>query len=195
MTMKILAFTDVHNDKKCLMSIFKKSQDCDILVCAGDISIFENGLKESLKLLSKAGKPILIIHGNHENEGDIKKLKSDLIAPLHNNIFKFQDYLFFGWGDGGFSRVDKELENKIKKIKTILSKNLVLVTHAPPYNTKLDFIPGIGHRGCISINRIIKNTKPKLLICGHLHENFGVFDRIDNTFVTNPGPIGKIIDL
>ena len=86
-----------------------------------------------------------------------------------------------------------EFENWSKNIKKGKNEIIVLVTHAPVYNTKLDFLKGIGHAGNLSIRKFINRVNPKLVICGHFHENFGVVDKINQTKIINPGNEGKVL--
>jgi len=65
---------------------------------------------------------------------------------------------------------------------------VVLVTHAPPYKTKLDHLETTNeYHGNESIRKFIKSTKPLLNVCGHLHENENKIDKINSTIILNPG--------
>lgn len=193
--MKILAFSDVHGDINYLRDIYKKSKEenPDIIICAGDIFEFYNFSNNIKKLLQSFDKTILMIHGNHEGKKLIDKLCNKNIINLHNKTFTFQDFTFFGYGGGGFEQKNKEFENNINKVKDKLN-NWILITHGPPYNTKLDLVFN-HHVGSISIRKIIENFKPKLNVCGHLHENFYIKDKINKTEIINPGPLGSIINI
>lgn len=190
-TMKILAFSDIHGNKRAVASIIKssKTKDPDILICAGDISSSSMSTKEVVKELKKTNKPILMIHGNHETSQEIKSDKQ--VINLHKKIVELKGYNFLGFGGGGFSKRDIEFEKFTKNIK---KENLILITHAPPYNTSLDIL-SMGHVGSISIKNFIKNNKPILTICGHLHENEGKSQKINKTLMINPGIKGKIIEI
>lgn len=189
--MKILAFSDIHGNKKAVASIIKLSnaKNPDILICAGDISSPSMSTKEVVKELKKTKKPLLVIHGNHETSQEV--IQDKQVTNLHKNLMSIGDYNFLGFGGGGFSKKDLEFEKFTKNIK---KENLVLVTHAPPYNTSLDILP-MGHVGSISIKNFIKNSKPILAICGHLHENEGKSQRSNKTLMINPGIKGKIIEI
>ena len=198
--MKILAFTDTHGSLSALRRIEQKvrTQKPDLLVCAGDISIFEHGIFGLMKRLNKLNKKILIIHGNHEDGLTFvryTKLFKNVIF-IHKKYYLENDILFLGYGGGGFSMVDKEFENVTKNFKKIIKSNkdrkIILVTHAPPYKTKVDKLIQ-GHSGNKSIRHFIEKNNVDLLICGHLHENFGKEDKIGKTKVINPGPFGKMI--
>lgn len=189
--MKILAFSDIHGNKKAIASIIKvsKTKNPDILICAGDISSPQMSTKEVVKELKKTKKQVLIIHGNHETSREIVSDKQ--VTNLHKNIVNIGGYNFLGFGGGGFSKRDIEFERFTKNVK---KENIVLVTHAPPYNTSLDILP-MGHVGSISIKNFIKNNKPIIAICGHLHENEGKSEKISKTLIINPGIKGKIIEI
>ncbi len=198
--MRILCFTDVHGRKESLKRIVKLAENADILICAGDLSIFGNGLKNAMQMLNKTGKPILIIPGNHEDEKEIKELsnKFQRVISIHKRVYEIGDYIFMGYGGGGFSYRDRGMEAFFRRIRTRLhhGKKIVLVTHAPPYNTKVDYLPWLReHRGCKSIIDVIKRIKPQLVVCGHFHETANKSCFIGKTLAINPGHNGKIISL
>lgn len=201
--MKILAFTDIHGSSTALKRIEQKtkSQNPDLLVCAGDISMFEHGIYGLLRRLNKLNKQILMIHGNHEDASTFNKLSKSFknIIFIHKIHFIWDNALFLGYGGGGFAMIDKAFEkNAAMKFKNIIKNNadkkIIFITHAPPYKTRLDKLEQ-GHCGNKSIRHFIERNKIGILICGHLHENFGKEDKIGKTKVMNPGPFGKIVEV
>ena len=202
--MKLLAFVDMHGSLKALRSIEKKAKKADLLVCAGDLTIFEQGMGYLLHELDKIGKPVLLIDGNHESVEDMRKACSLFknTVFIHKRAYKIGNYLFLGYGGGGFSMVDKSFEKGSKLFEKEINKRrktdknikIILVTHAPPYQTKIDRIMG-SPCGNKSIKKFILKVKPDLAISGHLHENAGKEDKIGKTKVINPGPFGKIVNI
>ncbi len=198
--MKILAFVDMHGNKDALDRIERMAnkENVDYIICGGDLTIFGDNYETIMQRLDAIGKPVLYIHGNHETEKKSKKLckKSQNIIWLHKNKIIDGEYMFVGWGGGGFSKRDKEFEQWVKKEfpNPETGKKVVLVTHAPPADTKLDRIWNES-AGCKSIRIFIEKVKPVLAISGHLHENFGAKDKIGPTRVVNPGPAGKIYEI
>lgn len=196
--MKILAFVDVHGNHSAVKDIKKKAEKADILVGAGDFSIFERGLANILCELNKLNKPVLIVPGNHETETGLKKagLLFKNIHYIHKKRFKFGGIIFLGYGGGGFSLRDPDFERFAKKSGKGLKKkdNVVLITHAPPHGTKLDRINKEYH-GNKSITNFIKKVDLNLVVCGHLHENAGKKDKIGKTVLINPGAHGKIVEI
>lgn len=198
--MKILAFTDSHGSLAALKKIKKtaKEKNVDVIVCAGDISIFENNLNLLLKKLDQIGKPVLMLHGNHESEISMQVLCKGFknITFFHRKAIKINDVLFLGYGGGGFSLKDKSFE-KLTKVwkKKIKKEKIVLVTHAPPYNTKIDKILD-APCGNKSIKNFINEIKPIVAMSGHLHECNGlkqVFKK--KTLIINPGPWGVVLKI
>ena len=152
-----------------------------------------------LKELQKADKPMILLPGNHEIREELAKtVKSfDYIIYLHKGCYQLGDYIFFGYGNMGFSEEEKEFDSIAKQFKKTLNKKnkVVLITHGPPHGTDLDFIHG-RHVGCKSITRFIKeNDNILLAVSGHLHENFGVKDELNKARLINPGPNGEVVDV
>lgn len=202
--MKILAFVDLHGSLNALKRLKEKiiNKKPDIIVCAGDISIFENNLEYFIERIGRFKIPFLIIPGNHEGETHLRKAcaLSEYAYYLHEQIYsKAEGYLFIGYGGGGFSQDDKHFEKLgkrkfAKEIEKNKDKKIILVVHQPPYKTKVDNIGG-SHAGNKSYTNFIKKNKVDLVLCGHLHENSGKEDKIRDTLVVNPGPAGKILEL
>lgn len=200
--MKALIFTDLHLSDLAMKKLRWKTilYRPDLLICAGDITIFEEGLDLMLEKINKLNKKTLIIHGNHEDASVFKKKceKYKNLIFLHKQHHKHNDCLFFGYGGGGFSLTDPgfystgEKFSKIIKKKANKKKKKVFITHAPPYDTQLDLIVD-HHCGNKTLRNFDIKNKIDIHICGHLHENFGRKDNIKDTKVINPGPYGKLL--
>jgi len=197
--MNLLVFVDIHDDKQALKRVLEKAEKADIIICLGDISSFGASLEKLLSLFKKFKVPFIFLHGNHEYIGDIKQIvkKQKFIIFLHKSSYQLNDYVLFGYGGGGFSQQDLKFENIVTKFKKMIKRNskVVLLTHAPPYGTKLDHLPKIGYVGNKSFNKFIKDIQPIYHFCGHIHENQGKVDKIGNTKIINPGPEGKLIKI
>lgn len=197
--MKILAFVDTHGNKKAINQVLKKVDEVDLIICAGDVSEWGSNIKSILSEFKKTKKPLLIIPGNHEFDEELREeCKSfDNVIYLHKGSYTLGNYSFFGYGGGGFAERSPEFESASKKfLKTVSNESkIILVTHGPPYGTKLDSLPGLGHRGCKSLREFIDKAKPLLHICGHLHENAGNQQVVGRTLVVNPGPSGLIFKI
>lgn len=199
--MKLLVFSDVHSEKRYIDPLVKlaKKEKPDFLICAGDLADWGQNIVGLAKEFDKLDIPMILIPGNHEeNEEDLKKLIKETknIIYLHSGSYEVNDIIFFGYGGGGFSKIDPVFERIMNKFKkTVKDKKVIFVTHAPVFETKTDYIPGLGHVGDKSILKAIKEIKPILVVCGHIHDSAGTVDRVGDTVIVNPGPVGKIIEL
>lgn len=198
--MKILAFADTHGNLTAFKKIKKKAEKVDVIICGGDLTMFSDKLFYFMQQLDSLGKPVMIIHGNHETHADIKGLAKMLnnIRVIHNSVYKIdKKYIFFGWGGGGFATKDDKFEKSaIKKFKKYCNKDFktILVTHAPPYGTKLDIVY-YEHVGNKSIFRFIYKNQPDYAISGHIHECSKRRDMIKKTPIINAGSDGVIVEL
>jgi len=196
--MKILAFVDSHGSKKAFRAIKKKIkvERPDIIICAGDFTIFETDIKKILNKFSKLKRPLYLIHGNHENEYVVKALSKHYknIEFIHKKKVTLDDVQIIGYGGGGFNIKDPEFDKWAKKLKFKKNSKKILVVHAPFHKTRLDKLE-MGHHGSKSFTSFLKKNHIDLAFCGHFHENAGKEDRIKNTRIINPGPHGKIFHI
>ncbi|RME55228.1 hypothetical protein D6777_01240 [Candidatus Woesearchaeota archaeon] len=197
--MKIFAFTDLHVEKAALKTILKKSKEADIIVSCGDFSDWGRKTNQIIKKICKLDKPFLFIHGNHETKEQMyeaEKMCKNAIF-LHKKSYQLDKYVFFGYGGGGFAKVDKEFEKTTKLFQKTVKKDdvVIILTHGPPYGTKLDMIEGVGYTGCKSYTNYIEKHKPMLWVCGHIHENLNQMQVLNKTLIINPGPEGRLIEI
>lgn len=199
--MKLLVFADVHGDLSALEHIKKeiKEKQVDVAICAGDYTFFEDHIEFMTKKLAELGTEIILIHGNHEFDEIAEVLCKEYknVHFLHKKSRKIGNYVFLGYGGGGFVYHDPEFIKTMKTLTKNIDKNakIVLVTHAPPYGSKTDMIPGYGHVGNKDYRAFIEEHNVVLAVHGHIHEAFGKEDKIGRAKVVNPGPKGKIFVL
>lgn len=85
----------------------------------------------------------------------------------------------------------RSIEADLEQIATP-SGPFVLVSHAPPHDTKLDWLPTVGYPiGSRAIRRFIESRGPTLSLHGHIHESPQVtrsyLDEVGATLCVNPG--------
>ncbi|MBW2969947.1 metallophosphoesterase [Candidatus Woesearchaeota archaeon] len=201
--MEILAFADLHNSTIAYKKIQKKikKHKPDYIICLGDLTFFGTHIETMMRKLGELKKPLILLPGNHEPESILKKLskKYKNITYAHRKIMTIKEYTFVIHGGGGFYDTkpakDKDFEKFIRENKKRLKGKIILLTHAPPKNTKLDKLDWAGHVGCGSYTEFIKKYKPMLALSGHLHENFGVMQKKGKTLLCNPGPEGMVFKI
>lgn len=197
--MKFLTFTDLHENKDGLNALVTRAAepDIDFVVCAGDISSFGRGLPTVLKAFSDLGKPFYVVPGNHEEGEGFEEVvrKHKHCVSLDRKAIVVGEYVFLGFGGGGFAMKDQEFR-KIARFwyGKFNGKKIVLLTHQPPFGTKLDFLHQ-RHVGNEDFRDFIIRIKPKLAISGHLHETVGEVDALGETKLINPGWDGMVIEL
>ena len=179
--MKVLVYSDIHGDIDSLNYLLSLNLEYDLFIVPGDISIFEKNITKIFNKLAEF-KEVLIIPGNHEIKLNVDRY--DNIHNINKTFFEKNNYRFLGLGHGGFSDFDPNA----KILKPYIDKNMnnILITHAPPYKTKLDLI-GENHVGNKTIRKSIKKNNFKFVFCGHIHETEGQVDRINNTTIINCG--------
>lgn len=209
--MKLFAIVDTHENASAMKKAEKTiaEERPDIIICAGDLSIFEQQLSKMVRWLASFKRPTFIVHGNHETASHLMREceKYESIHFVHGQILEYKNgskssnnsLAIVGWGGGGFSNRDKLFEDFIKanKKEFAAKKNIIFITHAPPANTILDeSYYDNNHYGCTSFTEFVKNNKNvALLVCGHFHENKGKQGLLGSATIINPGPSGMIVEL
>jgi hypothetical protein len=176
--MLIYAVADIHGRKSRISSILDtvSEKKPDVLVLAGDI----NRYFKSPVTISSFGSlpfPVLAIRGNT----DSKKLEKSLSAFPNISFLNFSEKIVNGFtftGVGGTvpvpfaSRIKLSENAAIKQLEKIVKKGSILIAHPPPRGT-LDEVLGKFHAGSSGLNEIVAKCRPRLLICGHIHERPG----------------------
>ncbi len=197
--MKFLTFVDLHEDKKALKELVKRASQDDIefVVCAGDLTEFGRSLRYVLKQFNNIGKKVYVIPGNHESDRMFKEVLADYPNCINFNhqAFRIGNYVFLGYGEGGFSLQDQEFRKISREwYGKYKDDKIILVTHGPPFGTDADLLED-NHVGNKDFRKFIERIKPKLVVCGHIHETSGANSKIGKTPVINPGWEGMVIEL
>lgn len=199
--MNILAVTDIHSRIGYARKLVGKIKNVDVVVIAGDITDFGdiNLALHIISLLQKACRNVVFVPGNCDDPKLIKVKGMKNTVNLHENYFIADDVAFLGVGGSNITPfhtpieyTEDELWNILLKLFNMLESKReylkILVSHTPPYNTKVDTTFFGTHAGSVSVRKAIETFKPRLCICGHIHEARGV-DRIGETLIVNPGPL------
>jgi Icc-related predicted phosphoesterase len=70
----------------------------------------------------------------------------------------------------------------------------MLVVHSPPKGHCDENSAG-DHLGSEAILEAIEAKRPRLAVCGHIHESWGAESEIGSTPVINLGPSGRLIEV
>lgn len=186
--MLIYAAADLHshNEKfECVQKNIEKYHP-DLLILAGDTTSYFN----PSPVISKVANfkiPVFMVRGNTDRPY-IKKLidQHDNLTLLDLAKNDFAGVNFVGLNGTipiPFHSQISFTERWTKKIETQIEKTTVLVAHPPPWGV-LDTVFGKFHAGCSKLFESVKLYQPRLLICGHIHENPGI-ESIQKTTVIN----------
>lgn len=200
--LRLLLLSDIHGNLFNIKDIYKKvSRDISCLVICGDITHFGNLIQTEriIKELSKPSIPTLFVPGNC----DPKKLATTHVVHhainIHGKYKEIQGLGFLGIGGSSPTPFHTPFELSENDIKSILDetynnnniqRRLILVSHAPPANTRVDLTSFGVHAGSLAVKEFIEKVKPLLVLCGHIHESKGV-DLLKDTLIVNPGPAYK----
>ncbi|HNR14336.1 MAG TPA: metallophosphoesterase [Thermodesulfobacteriota bacterium] len=84
------------------------------------------------------------------------------------------------------------IEEDFSRVPSLIDpRKTILVTHTPPYQTKLDVLYNGNHCGSKAIAAFIEKYQPVLTLHGHIHESpsqsGSIVDRLGATVSINPG--------
>jgi uncharacterized protein len=202
---KILAAGDIHGDTSLTKRLAEKAdkENVDLVILTGDFTFLEQSTKDIIGPFEKVGKKVLIIPGNHETVATTNFLAEiySNAQSLHGYYFKIGDVGIFGAGGtsqvGPFSRFsESELYNLLKKgfEKVKDSKIKIMATHSHPSKSLMErFTPFF--KGSSGIEQAIKSFKPDLALCSHVHEAWGIEEKMGKTKLINVGREGKIFEV
>jgi uncharacterized protein len=195
--MRLLAFSDVHRDDRTARKLADMAADADIVVAAGDFADVHIGLEKLIDMLVVIETPTVLVPGNNETEDALREACQGWKAAtvLHGEGTTIDGVDFYGLGGGipttpwdwSFDLTEEEAEAKLAGAP----EGGVLVVHSPPKG----HLEGPRELGSEAILRAIEEKRPKVAICGHVHEDGGKEDRIGPTHLYNVGPDGTFIDV
>lgn len=143
-----------------------------------------------------AGIPTLAVPGNCDPKPILEVLGRHGVN-LHAKSVRLGDITFVGLGGSNltpfntpFELTEAEIKEELERLSSTVDESWVLVTHAPPHETKVDRIEAGTHVGSKSVRQIIERKQPLVALCAHVHEARNT-DELGRTLVVNPGQISK----
>lgn len=192
--MKILAFSDLHQDVPTARKILQASEKADVLVGAGDFGIQGVGAPITLDILQQANIPMVIVSGNHDRAQEMRELSLawEHVHFLHGDNVSINGLSFFGLGAETPARETASwseyiTDSEATQMLAGCPKTGVLVTHTPPYGFG-DLQRDGTHEGSPAILQVIEEKQPLLNLCGHIHNAWGASALCGRTRIQNLGP-------
>ncbi len=197
--MNITVITDIHDRLDYPKEAIDRLHAADLVLIAGDFTNFGDR-DEAMKVIKKiaAYNPrILAVSGNCDRPG-VAQILSEQDMDLHGTCRTVDRVMFLGLGGSNKTPLHTPQEYTDEEMTELLGRfgrkpdvdKYVLVTHAPPFKTKLDRMFIGLHVGSKAIRRFIESFQPDFAVCGHIHEARGT-DNIGKTLIINPGPFPK----
>jgi Icc-related predicted phosphoesterase len=183
---RLLIFSDIHTDWKTLERLL--SVDADYYIAAGDQVTWARNFDRCGEI-------------NHESESDVSRMCARYgLHDFHERHLLVGKWHVAGLGYSNptpFNTPGEYTEQQIAdRLQRFAEFNpLVLICHAPPYDTPLDQIrPGV-HAGSRSVRQFIDRYQPAYFFCGHIHEAEGVAAELGKTRAWNVGKKGHLLEL
>lgn len=187
--MRLFAAADLHG-KRPRFAALKEGlcqSRADAVVLAGDILNYGRG-RPLLAMLEALPVPVFMVRGNSDPPRlDRWAGARRNVHALHLKALPFQGFTLAGI-DGTLpipfhSRAGWRETSHLKRLAALIDSRSILVAHPPPYGC-LDKVLGRFSAGSRGLRRLVGQTAPPVMICGHIHEAAGV-DRLGNTLVVN----------
>jgi Icc-related predicted phosphoesterase len=197
---KLLAFSDLHRDLGQAAELVALSAEADVVIGAGDFASVHEGLKQTIAALAAIETPTVLVPGNNETEQALRDATAgwDAATVLHGSGTEIAGAEFYGLGAGvpvtpwewSFDLSEAAAEEML----AACPEQAILVLHSPPQG-HCDEGGGGDHFGSAALLRAIEQRRPRLAVCGHIHESWGCQSRIGETPVRNLGPKGTWIEV
>ena len=195
--MKLLAFSDLHQDLDGARALVDRSGDYDVVIGAGDFASVHRGLEELIDMLAVIETPTVLVPGNNETDEALRSACEGWQAAcvLHGDGTEIDGVSFFGLGGGvpvtpwdwSFDLTEEEAADRL----AACPPGGVLVVHSPPKG----YVDGSRRLGSEAILAAIEDRQPRLVLCGHIHEAAGEEATVGASRVVNLGPAGVVLEV
>jgi Icc-related predicted phosphoesterase len=210
--MQIAVIGDVHDHQQRLERILDRiaSNPPDLALLVGDVGrdppwaeperrterqAHDDSVRRVLaRVRGRLGCPLAFVPGNH----DLRDAATDVDGVnCDGRIVDIAGRRIGGFGGAGPTRfgfpyewVEPEADEALRTLLADTAPLDILVSHTPPARTNLDRTSSGEHVGSEAVRRWIATARPALLVCGHIHESWGV-ERVEDVLCLNAGALGE----
>ena len=187
--MRLYAAADLHGKRRHFETVKEglRQSRADAVVLAGDILNYGRG-RPFLSILERLSRPVFIVRGNSDPfHLDRWAAASQNVHSLHLNAVPFNGIELVGIS-GTLpipfrSRAGWREANRLKRLAGLTHTGSILVAHPPPYGCR-DQVLGRFSAGSRGLARLVRESKPAVMFCGHIHEAAGTAP-LGDTLVVN----------
>ena len=194
--MKLLLFSDLHRDATAARRLVEQAPAFDVIVGAGDFATVRRGLGDVIGILKAIEQPIVLVAGNSETPEELREACASWknAHVLHGSGVVLEGIPFFGLGGAvpvtPFGSWSFDLtEEQASELLAQCPERAVLVTHSPPKGA-LDVSSSGRSLGSVAVREVVERRRPRLVVCGHIHQSGGNEARLGESAVVNAGPDG-----
>jgi Icc-related predicted phosphoesterase len=210
--LQIVVFGDIHDHHQRLGATLGllDAPRYDLALLAGDVGedppwdaegrrirreAHDRSLRRTVnRVAERVGCPVLFVPGNH----DLRDATGDLRGTnIDGRVVEAAGLTVAGFGGAGPTRFGFPYEWTEEQADRMLEDLLggqaapdVLLSHAPPANTRLDRTHRGDHVGSPAVRKWIGQARPRLFVCGHIHEAPGM-DVVEGVPCLNAGAFGE----
>jgi Icc-related predicted phosphoesterase len=169
------------------------------VIAAGDFASVHEGLADIIDVLAGITTPTVLVPGNNETEDALRRACEgwDAATVLHGEGTEIDGTRFYGLGAGvpitpwdwSFDLDEEQAAERLADCP----EGAVLVVHSPPKG-HCDQSSAGDHLGSEAILATIEAKRPRLAVCGHIHESWGAESEVGPTKVVNLGPSGRVLE-
>lgn len=199
--MKFLCFSDLHRDTHAAMNLVSAANHADVVIGAGDFANRHQGLADTIDILMAIEKPTLLVPGNGETVDELRDATATWKSAtvLHGEGCERLGVQF--WGVGGGIPVtpfgDWSYDFDEQQAQVLLNGcpvGAVLIVHSPPLDT-VDRDSSQRVRGSQSIRDCVLEKSPRLVVCGHIHDDWEKQVTLQSSQILNAGPRGVLMEI
>lgn len=174
--MKILAAADIHGAQfrmNLLLDNVRKYSP-DLVIICGDITQFGPG-DMAKSLLDQIPIETFAVTGNIDSEDVKKGIDESKAENIELKKLEKDDVSFVG--------INGSTPSDFDKIEKMVDETTVIVSHVPPKGLQDKIF--LGKRGgSKELRNILHKYTPRLILCGHIHEDPG-YTKEEDTMVIN----------
>ena len=200
--MKFLLCSDLHANEKAARARVDQAVDekADFLVCAGDLGVMRERYEETTRIVASFPGETVLVPGNGESYEELAGVCDGLekTTLLHGTGAVIADLPFWGLGGGvpvtPFGDWSYDFtEEEAGKMLADCPNGAVLVSHSPPLGILDETSSGFS-AGSQAVLDVLQERRPRLLVCGHIHDCGGRQVQSGDTLVVNAGPRGVLVE-